>query len=255
MNGSSETQPLKLRQMPRREFLRTSAVGAAGAAATLTIDASEALAAGVPVSRVQAWLAQAASATPEAIAAYEPKSLTPDELETLRAAVGRIIPTDDLGPGADQAGVHIFIDQALAGPDSASLPLYQEGLGALNAVGFAAADAETQDAILSAAESGGATPSASPVAGATPAGAAVTNSQISQIAAGIPAGFFGLLVEHTRQGMFGDPVWGGNANFAGWDLIGYPGIKLVWTEAEQEIGAVVAPEHISVEQYGGNGHE
>ena len=53
--------------------------------------------------------------------------------------------------------------------------------------------------------------------------------------------------------MFGDPVYGGNQNFAGWDLIGYPGIKLVWSEADQQIDAVVKPLHISVKQYGGVG--
>jgi hypothetical protein len=30
---------------------------------------------------------------------------------------------------------------------------------------------------------------------------------------------------HTLQGTFGDPYYGGNANFVGWDLIGYPGIR------------------------------
>ena len=35
-----------------------------------------------------------------------------------------------------------------------------------------------------------------------------------------------MLLEHTREGMFSDPIYGGNVNFAGWDLIGYPGIKL-----------------------------
>ena len=28
---------------------------------------------------------------------------------------------------------------------------------------------------------------------------------------------------HTLQGTFGDPYYGGNANFVGWDLIGFPG--------------------------------
>ena len=41
--------------------------------------------------------------------------------------------------------------------------------------------------------------------------------------AGDPGGFFATLLEYTRQGMFADPIHGGNAGFAGWDLIGYPG--------------------------------
>jgi gluconate 2-dehydrogenase gamma chain len=35
--------------------------------------------------------------------------------------------------------------------------------------------------------------------------------------------FFSALVLHTRQGMFCDPVYGGNDSRVGWDLIGFPG--------------------------------
>src|SRR5258708_12842036 len=38
------------------------------------------------------------------------------------------------------------------------------------------------------------------------------------------AAFFTLVRAHTIQGTFCDPYYGGNANFVGWDLIGYPGI-------------------------------
>lgn len=245
-----DTQPLKV--FPRRTFLRSSVIGAAGTAASLSIDPAHALGAGMRPERVNAWLAQAATATPEAMAAYSPRALSADEFAVVRAAVGRIIPTDDLGPGADEAGVHIFIDQALSGPDAATLPLYQKGVAALDQLaggnGFAAASAEEQDSALSALEKSGSegTPEATPVGGANPGEA---NAVV------IPEGFLSMLIEHTRQGMFGDPIYGGNASFVGWDLIGYPGMKLAWTSEEQEVGAVVAPEHISVEQYGGTGHE
>ena len=42
---------------------------------------------------------------------------------------------------------------------------------------------------------------------------------------------------HTLQGTFGDPYYGGNANFVGWDLIGYPGIRLNVTSEDQRLGA------------------
>jgi gluconate 2-dehydrogenase gamma chain len=35
--------------------------------------------------------------------------------------------------------------------------------------------------------------------------------------------FFRLLRRHTIEGMFSDPLHGGNANMIGWQLIGYPG--------------------------------
>ncbi|MFD2042923.1 gluconate 2-dehydrogenase subunit 3 family protein [Ornithinibacillus salinisoli] len=37
--------------------------------------------------------------------------------------------------------------------------------------------------------------------------------------------FFELLREHTMQGMFADPLYGGNQNMFGWKLIDYPGAR------------------------------
>jgi gluconate 2-dehydrogenase gamma chain len=230
MQDSHDPGDHPIRVFPRRRFLRGSALIAGGAvtAAALPMDAAAATAAS---TRMQAWLAALQQATPEAIASYAPEALTASELATLIAAIDRIIPADELGPSASKSGVQIFIDHALTGPYSALAPFYQAGLAALDAAagsgGFAALPEREQDAILTQYEAGD-LPDA-------------------------PVGFFGLLVEHVRQGMFGDPIYGGNANFAGWDLIGYPGMKLLWTEDEQQIDTVVQPAHVSVEQYGGQG--
>ena len=35
--------------------------------------------------------------------------------------------------------------------------------------------------------------------------------------------FFNTVRTHTMEGMFADPVYGGNKDFAGWQLIGFPG--------------------------------
>jgi gluconate 2-dehydrogenase gamma chain len=35
--------------------------------------------------------------------------------------------------------------------------------------------------------------------------------------------FFRVLRQHTIEGMFSDPMHGGNAGLIGWQLIGYPG--------------------------------
>jgi gluconate 2-dehydrogenase gamma chain len=47
--------------------------------------------------------------------------------------------------------------------------------------------------------------------------------------------FFNLIRGHAVEGMFGDPYYGGNINFVGWDLINFPGIKLAFTEEEQKL--------------------
>lgn len=198
---------LAQRRLTRRQALAAGGAGiAAGLAATgLTASAQDAL------------------------ESYTPVALTLAELTTLKAAIDRLIPSDDLGPGAVEAGVFVYIDQTLAADNATALPLFQGGLAALDQApgsgGFVGLAADEQDRLLAQAE--------------------------ANHLAGGPDGFFATLLEHTRRGMFGDPIHGGNRDFVGWDLIGYPGIKLVWTEEEQAIDAAVEPVHISVAQFGG----
>jgi hypothetical protein len=228
MDGPDPSGHVPLRTFPRRRFLRDGALATGGAVAGISVP-FDATAAGVPSARA-GWLRLLAPSSQESLADYTPVALSADELKTLIAAIDRLIPSDDLGPGASEVGVHVYIDRGLAGPNAAILPLYQGGLAALDkaasAGGFAALDVGKQDDILGQYESGD--------------------------LAGAPEGFFALLLEHTRQGMFADPIYGGNKDFAGWDLIGYPGIKLIWSEADQAIDAVVKPEHKSVAEYGGD---
>ena len=53
--------------------------------------------------------------------------------------------------------------------------------------------------------------------------------------------FFNLLRTHTIQGTFCDPYYGGNANFVGWDLIGYPGIRIAVSAEDQRMNAQLTP--------------
>lgn len=218
-------------RIDRRRLLQSSRLIAGGALAAGGFFPAHALAAGLPHAPQAAFPELRAQATPAAQNAAAPVALSAQEFATLRAVVSRLIPTDDLGTGAGDAGVHLFIDRGLAGPLAASLPRYQATLRALNAAAptrdFAAATPEQQDELIGRLEAG----------------------RLD----GAPEGAFAQVLEHTREGMFGDPVYGGNRDFAGWDLIGYPGIKLLWTQADQEINATVAPAHLSVAQFGGKG--
>ena len=47
--------------------------------------------------------------------------------------------------------------------------------------------------------------------------------------------FFNLVRAHTIDGTVCDPYYGGNANFIGWDLIGYPGVRLAVTAEQQRM--------------------
>lgn len=46
--------------------------------------------------------------------------------------------------------------------------------------------------------------------------------------------FFGLLRDHTIEGMFGDPVYRGNQDLVGWRLIGYPGAQRAYTPIDMK---------------------
>ena len=44
--------------------------------------------------------------------------------------------------------------------------------------------------------------------------------------------FFNTLRTHTMEGMFADPIYGGNRDFAGWRLVGFPGAQAIFTSTD-----------------------
>ncbi|MFO1283552.1 MAG: gluconate 2-dehydrogenase subunit 3 family protein [Burkholderiales bacterium] len=158
--------------------------------------------------------------------------LTAAEAGFLDAALARLIPSDDLGPGAKEAGVTTFIDRQLAGswgvhgrayrsgPWREGTPeqgyqspltpqeLYRQSIREIDAwcvAGhgrpFAALDAADQDRVLARIESG--------------------DMPLSAVRSNV---FFDLLLRNTEEGFFADPIHGGNRNKVGWRLIGFPGV-------------------------------
>jgi len=175
-------------------------------------------------------IAGAAAAVPiDAIAqaTREPfETLTAAEGATLEAIVARLIPTDANGPGATEARAARYIDRALGGFLAPLLVAYRAGLSGMESFArtakgapFTQLSAQDQDALLTDVESNRGF-----------AGAAL---------------FFNLVLSHTIQGTFGDPFYGGNANFVGWDLIGYPGIRLTATANDQRMDVAPTPTHMS----------
>ena len=161
-------------------------------------------------------------------------SLTPVEAETLRAIVSRLIPADENGPGALEARADRYIDRALAGAQKLQRPAYTLGLAGLNAyaqsskgAAFAKLSPADQDGVLTDVEQNRAT-------GFT----------------GNSGQFFNLVRTHTVQGTFCDPFYGGNANFIGWDLIGYPGARVVVTADLQAMDKKPAFSRKSAYDYG-----
>jgi len=205
----SETDNDAPRDVSRRNLFRQ--VGAAGAAAAIS---------GVPLAQSTDAVAQP-HPMPAAQQLEALETLTAAEADTLEAIVARLIPSDDNGPGAAEARAAHYIDRALTGPLCSSRDAYAAGLAAIDVyaqsskgAAFARLSPRDQDAVLTDMEKNVAT-------GFSPNAAT----------------FFNLVRTHTIQGTFCDPYYGGNANFVGWDLIGYPGLRMAVGEDEQRLKA------------------
>jgi gluconate 2-dehydrogenase gamma chain len=151
------------------------------------------------------------------------RALTSHQADLLDRVAELLVPSDDSGPGATEAMAVRYIDRALAGALADQRDAYRIGLEALETYAKKSRGApflqltEThQISLLIDVESGTAT------------GANVGF-------AGSSAQFFALVRGHVMQGTFGDPHYGGNANFVGWDLIAYPGVRTAVTPAEQKL--------------------
>ena len=158
--------------------------------------------------------------------------LTQPEIRFLDAAVERLIPTDELGPGGKQAGVTCFIDRQLSstwgthgrnyrsGPWLEGTPeqgfqsrlvpqeIYRIGIREINDYCRAQHDklfeqlpAATQEQVLQALEKG--------------------RVELPSLSSKL---FFDLLWRNTEEGYFADPMYGGNRGKVGWKLIGFPGV-------------------------------
>jgi gluconate 2-dehydrogenase gamma chain len=170
---------------------------------------------------------------------YQPTFFNAAEWAFVLAACDRLIPADDIGPSALQAGVPEFIDRHMQTPYAGGEIWYMQGpfieaapqfgyqgrlpVRDILRVGIKGIDAHCQkhfrgntfaqlqpadqDALLKAAETG--------------------RLALENISA---AEFFNQLLSETRMGYFCDPRHGGNKNMAAWKMIGYPGMRADYTD-------------------------
>ncbi len=191
-------------------------------------------AAAIPASAAAPAVASAATAadTPPAEVGGTSalKALTAAEAATLEAFLERLLPSGAAGPGAKEANVLRYIDWSLAGDLSAFHPPYSAALAALeafavqaNGAAFTALSAAQQDALIARMAAGTEKPSAgtTPFLGFSPSSTSV----------------FTMIRTHALQGMFGDPMHGGNVGLVGWKLVRFPGPRLIIPKADQQINA------------------
>jgi len=163
----------------------------------------------------------------------------PDEFQTTVAASERIFPADDSGPGAAELNAAIYIDHQLdsqwgvnardyrMGPwyktestqgDQVRLlrkDLFRLGLKRLDTYSnenfkkdFVDLEDNEQDDVLAAFEKG----------------------EAGSISGTSSTEFFKLLQKLTMEGVYADPMYGGNNKMVGWSMRKYPGTRMNYVE-------------------------
>jgi gluconate 2-dehydrogenase gamma chain len=202
----------------RRRFLKGAI---AGSAAAVT---------GVLPNSVQAQNMGATQNTQTANQAYQFFNL--EEQAFIEAVVNHMIPADELSPKGTEIGVNMYIDHALAngwgkgerlynhGPWKQGLPtqgyqspltpaeLYRVSIAKSNVICTKRygkwfdqiSEAQRQEFLL-----------------------ALSSGKVDFKDGPSSKTFFDMLYQNVMEGMFSDPIYGGNQNKAGWRLIGFPG--------------------------------
>ena len=168
-----------------------------------------------------------------------------DERQALvvAAAAARIFPSDESGPGATEATVVIYIDRQLAGAYGRDRFRYtrapfEQGTPEQGFQGRATPRDTYREGIISLGEDFDKLP------------AEVQDQKLRDIE---ETGFFRLLRQHVIEGMFCDPMHGGNAGLIGWQMIGFPGPYMSWAdEMNQHDGKVFRPKPMSLAQVVGH---
>jgi len=226
-------------QESRRRFLRSAF--AAGVTAGATV---------IPINQIQA-APQKASESENV--KQPPLFFRPDEAEFVAAAVDRFIPRDEDWPSASEAGVVEYIDQQMAGkwgsagymywhgPFKEGTPsqgyqlpftpadLFRRSIAGINrhcaeqGTPFHKLPGDEQDKFLGMLLAGGMT------------------------LEGVPSKVFAdFLLQHTMEGFFADPIYGGNKDMVGWRMVGFPGPYADYYELIDQYGIKVDREPVSI---------
>ena len=198
----------------RRDFLKSAVIGGA-AAATVSLPAQVA--------------AQSSASTPAAGYTF----LNPEEAAFVETLVDHMIPADEHTPKGTVVGVNTYIDRALAGgwgkgdrlymqgPWAPGVPeqgyqlpllpadLYRNGIADTNQYcvktygkAFDQITAAQREEVLKNLDSGKVV-----------------------FASGLPSRvFFATVYQTVIEGLFSDPIYGGNKDKVGWKMLGFPGV-------------------------------
>ena len=145
---------------------------------------------------------------------------TAAEARVVQASCARIFPSDESGPGATEANVIVYIDHQLAGPWGTDKYRYTKGpwVESFPEHGYQGKENPQQIYRAGLAKLGDDFASLPPA------------RQDERLRAIERSTFFQVLRTHTLEGMFSDPLHGGNAGLIGWQLVGYPGPQMSYRD-------------------------
>jgi gluconate 2-dehydrogenase gamma chain len=164
------------------------------------------------------------------------------EARIVAAAASRIFPSDEMGPGAREAGVAVYIDRQLAGPWGRDRYRYTHGPFEEKAPAeFGYQGKATPRQIYRQGLQG--------LKGFDRLKEGEQDEKLKQIEATL---FFSLLRQNTIEGMFCDPMHGGNIDMLGWQLIGFPGPRMSnYDDIDQHYGEAFRPKPVSLREVTG----
>ncbi|MDI7744231.1 gluconate 2-dehydrogenase subunit 3 family protein [Lysinibacillus fusiformis] len=254
MADQDKKDPLLEKRTSRRSFLKNSGLTVGG----LIVGGAVGTLIGKETNETKTTEDTNQAPTPQGTGNANPNAalmfFTPNQFDITNAAVERIFPADDNGPGAQDLLVAYFIDHQLASGWGTNAKEYMSGpfypgeetqgyQSSLNrqeifTVGLEAIEkhstekyeksflelsGEEQDAVLTDLQDG--------------------NVEMKGVSSNY---FFNLLRSTTIEGVYADPLYGGNANMAGWEMKKYPGHQMSYFNMiEQEEFEEIAPKSLS----------
>ena len=154
------------------------------------------------------------------------------------AAVSRIFPSDERGPGAKELGVTIYIDRHLAGPYGSDGHRYTKAPFESGPPELGYQGKETPREIYREGLRG--------LAGFNRFLPAEQDKTLAGIESSL---FFALLRQHTLEGLFCDPIHGGNLELLGWKLVGFPGPRMSnYDDVDKHFGVAFRPAPVSLSE-------
>ena len=214
-------------EVSRRALLRSATAAGAVVAATVAPTA-------IATQTAQAQTDPAQAVVNPASASSGYTFFRPADAAFFEAVADHMVPADELTPGGVDLGIAVFIDRALAGSWGKGDRLYTQGPWKIGTPNQGYQSPLTPAELFRSGVEETNLHCAKTYGGKTFDGLSAAQKEevlkgleagTIKFASGLPsATFFAEMYQSVMQGMFADPIYGGNRDKASWKMIGFPGV-------------------------------